>query len=128
MLPRIGKSVYTCVSDSRVKSLTRFKAKSKTFELVIRELQKTQISFLIAKRHAIFREHALCSSIRIKKTKVMYNPSKATFVQGPMFEVVDTVIYLGNTLARDIYLDLEIFFLGNSVKEGFEPLHISDYN
>lgn len=105
-------------------NLRRFKANSKTSEVLVRELLYADDADFVAHSETemqliMDRFSDACDAfgltISIKKTKVMYTPAPgdpyvepSILVKGNRLEVVDKFPYLGSTISRDASLDAEI--------------------
>lgn len=105
-------------------NLTRYKAKTKTFIALVRDLLYADDCDLVAhSEHDMQRTLDLFSSaciafgltISLKKTKVMFTPAPGApyvepniLIQGTRLDVVDSFVYLGSSLSRDGSLDSEI--------------------
>ena len=113
-------------STGKVFDLRRFNARSKCFEIVIRDLLYADDADLVSHSQEDMQVimnlfSKACTSfgltINLKKTKVMYAPPPGqaynepdVFVNGQRLAVVDTFVYLGSTLSRDGSLDAEISY------------------
>ena len=111
-------------TTGKVFDLRRFNSKSKTFEILTRELLYADDADFVTHseddmQHIMDRFSAACISfgltISLKKTKVMFTPAPGEpytkpdiFVNNTRLDVVDTFVYLGSTLSRDGSLDSEI--------------------
>jgi hypothetical protein len=111
-------------TTGKVFNLTRFNAKSKTFQTLVRELLYADDADFVAHTEEdmqaimnLFSKActAFGLTISLKKTKVMFTPPPGhpyvepnIFVEGTKLDVVDSFVYLGSTLSRDISLDSEI--------------------
>ena len=119
------KGVYMQFRTSgSVFNVRRFKAKTLTFEALVRELLYADDVDLVAHseedlQFLMDRFAAACSAfgltISLKKTKIMYTPSpgKPYFepnitVNGTRLEVVDSFVYLRSTISKEATLDAEI--------------------
>ena len=111
-------------TSGSVFNLTRFNAKSKTFDILVRELLYADDADFVAHTEEDMQSimdlfSTACShfglTISLTKTKVMFTPPPGSpyiepniFVQGTRLEVVDTFTYLGSSVARNGSLDSEI--------------------
>jgi len=105
-------------------NLRRFEAKTKVCDALVRELLYADDADFVAHSETEMQlmmdrfSHACDAfglTISIKKTKVMYTPppgdpyiEPSIFVNGNRLDVVDTFVYLGSTVSRDVSLDAEI--------------------
>ena len=112
-------------TTGRVFNLRRFNARSKVFQVLMRELlYADDVDFLThteADMQSIMDKFsASCSEfglkISLKKTKVMYTPAPGQMyrvpeiiVDGGKLGVVESFVYLGSKLSRDGSLDNEIY-------------------
>ena len=117
--------VFRFRTSGKVFNLRRFNSKSKTFQCLVRELLFADDADLVAHTEEdmqlimdIFSGtcFAFGLTINLKKTKdVMYSPpirqvyvEPNITVEGKRLGVVDSFVYLGNTLSRNGSLDAEI--------------------
>ena len=125
-------------TSGKVFSLRRFKTKSKTIQLLVRELLFADDANLVV--HAeedmqlimdIFSRACLAFSlsINLKKTKIMYTPPIGQVyvepnitVEDNTLGVVDSFVYLGYTLSRNGGLDAEISTRISKVGTAFSKL------
>jgi hypothetical protein len=111
-------------TTGKVFNLRRFKARSKTFQLLVRELLYADDADFVAHTEEdmqtlMDRFSKACIAfgltISLKKTKVMFTPAPGEpynepniMVNGTKLGVVDSFVYLGSTISRDGSLDAEI--------------------
>ena len=113
-------------TTGRVFNLRRFNTKSKTFQVLIRELLYADDADFLAHNEVDMQQlldhfSASCTAfglkISLKKTKLMFTPASDEpyiepniLVYGTRLDVVNKFVYLGSTLSRDGSLDAEIYY------------------
>ena len=111
-------------TSGKVFNLRRFNSKSKTFQIIVRELLYADDADLVAHTEEEMQKtmdklSSACTAfgltISLKKTYAMYTPpiglpyvEPNIMVEGKKLKVTDSFVYLGSTLSRDGTLDAEI--------------------
>jgi hypothetical protein len=111
-------------TSGKVFNLRRFNSKSKTFQILVRELLYADDADLVAHTEEdmqmiMDKLSGACNvfglTISLKKTYTMYTPpiglpyvEPNIMVEGKRLNVADSFVYLGSTLSRDGTLDAEI--------------------
>ena len=111
-------------TTGKVFDLRRFNTRSKTFQLLVRELLYVDDADFVAHTEEVMqtlmdRFSEACTAfgltISLKKPKVMFTPTTGEpytepniMVNGTRLGVVNTLVYLGSNISRDGSLDAEI--------------------
>ena len=111
-------------TSGKVFNLRRFNSKSKTFQIIVRELLYADDADLVTHTEEEMQKimdklSSACTAFELtispKKTYAMYTPpiglpyvEPNIMVEGKKLKVTDSFVYLGSTLSRDDTLDAEI--------------------
>ena len=112
------------ITSFKVFNLRRFNSKSKTFQIIVRELLYADDADLVAHAEEDMQKimdklSSVCTAflltISLKMTYAMYTPpiglpsvERNIMVEGKRLKVSDIIFYLESTLSRDGTLDAEI--------------------